>query len=289
MVGRDAAHGGRRRVDDQHRPQVQGRPDFLRRELLRRDQGSLRARPADARDPVQPSDRPGALEPVPDVRPAEARVVDEAREERQGAEGVQAAGEPAERLGRTVHRHAVPAEGHDRLQAEPELLRPEVEVGRRRVHLLHERHVDGGRHGARQARLHRLAAVRRRERREREARDRGDLRLGHRRSRTSDSTRTRRSRRTGSCSAPASRRRSSTRSRGSRSSTSSSAATRSRGRASSHRHRRPRAGSTPRSSPCPTTSPRRTRSSTRSATSAARTGSESSRPRPGSSPSRRTR
>ena len=153
------------------------------------------------------------------LHPPEARLVDEAREEREGAEGVQAAGEPAGRRRRPVHRDAVRAEGHDCVQAEPVLLRPQVEVRGRGVHLLHECDVDGGRTGARQPRVHRRACRTAPRMRRRGSPGSRSTSATAPRSRTSGSTRTRRSRRTASSSARASRRRSSTRSRGGRSST----------------------------------------------------------------------
>ncbi len=176
MVGWRAAHRRRRGVDDPYRPQVQERSHVLRCELVRRDQERVGARSADPRDQVQPPHRARAVEPVADLHPSGPRLVEEAREEREGPARVPAPGEPADRRGWAVHRHPVRAEGHDRLQAESELLRPEAEDGRRRVHLLHQCDVDGRRHGAREPRVHRLAALRRGECSEGQARDRGDVR-----------------------------------------------------------------------------------------------------------------
>ena len=119
-------------------------------------------------------------------------LVEESRTRRHRPEGVRSAAGASAGRGRPVHRHPLRSEGHDGLQAEPVLLRPEVERGRGDADLLHELDVDDRRPDARQPRVRRRAALWRRGRPEGRARDHGDHSARARRSRTSVSTRTRR-------------------------------------------------------------------------------------------------
>ncbi len=110
----------------------------------RGNQAGVLARSADRGDHVLAADRAGAFESRAVLHPAPARMVEAGRQERQGPEGILAAEEPPDRRGRAVHGVAVRAEGHDGLQAQSALLRPEVEVGGGDVDLLHELGVDDG-------------------------------------------------------------------------------------------------------------------------------------------------
>ena len=106
--------------------------------------------------------RPGALgarEPRAVLLHAQARLVEVHRQRRQGHEVVQPRAAPAGGVGRPLHDHPVPGEGHHRLQAQSVLLRAQEPRRRRRADLLHERHLDDRRPRAEPARLHRRHAL----------------------------------------------------------------------------------------------------------------------------------
>ena len=94
--------------------------------------------------PVAPAlAQPGAV-----LHPPQARVGQARGHKRRRVEDVPARAAPAHGLRRPVHDHAVPGEGHDRLQAQPYFYGPKSTRRGRHAHVLHELRLDGRRpHG----------------------------------------------------------------------------------------------------------------------------------------------
>ena len=170
VVGRHAADRRRCRLDGQPDHQVRRRADLSGRGGAQPREGHAGAERGHARDPLLQAGRERAAAARAVLGPARARVEEVRRQQRQGPEDVPARAEPADgRRGRVLD-HQVPGEGHHGVQAQPVLLRAEVERGRRRDDVLHELDVDdrrpaGGQHRLRRpgaVQRHRLAQVRRR-------------------------------------------------------------------------------------------------------------------------------
>ena len=163
VVGRDAAHGQRRRLDDQHHHRVRGRADRG---------GGARARACgqrggDGREHARhPLRRPGRQRARPAGaavhRPA-ARLGAAGGRQREEPEDVPSGAEPARRLGRRLHDQGVREEGHDGLHPVGGVLRGGVQRRGRHAHVLHQLGLDDLRAASGQPRLGRPGPVQRRE------------------------------------------------------------------------------------------------------------------------------
>ena len=161
------------------------------------------------------------------LHPAPAHLAAVRHQQRQGAEDVPAREQPAAGVGRAVHDHPVPEEGHHGVQAELRLVRAQAAHRCVRAGLLHERRLDDRRPPVGPDLGGRPGAVHGGRTRSRRCPPSTSTPIPAVRSSTSPGTRTRTSRRTASCSIPRSRRRCRCASTSARSSRSCSTATRS--------------------------------------------------------------